>query len=269
VTDAVSDVYLERHAYWALPHLDAVSWRLYLPHLIAYALDHPDDPAMVVEGLIQSLRPPDRFPPRLGSLTEPQEEAVRVFLEAMALDPAGGVRDDARQALEEWWWPNPTARPTADEIARIRAEPTVYRDRVEADYRLAVPDTLGASGVRDIPSESRRVQTWGGSVCGDVPAVVALNVFARPPMTFDDALTRARSFFDPPPILAAVDVRGARRARRIEGLSHLNSPAEPQHLIVIVADAASVFMLTVRVGLREDAEAVAGHIAESFEVRTD
>src|SRR6187402_3333957 len=64
--DAPTDAYIEGHAFWGLPHLDAQSWRHYLAHLIGYALRHPDDPAMAIEGLVHSLRPPDRFPPRLG-----------------------------------------------------------------------------------------------------------------------------------------------------------------------------------------------------------
>src|SRR6187402_3576016 len=115
--DAPTDAYLERHAFWGLPHLDAQSWRHYLPHLIGYALHHPDDPAMAIEGLVRSLRPPDRFPPRLGSLNATQEGVLRTFLEGIASegkeDPA---RDDAQGALEEWWGPNPRARPTQADI---------------------------------------------------------------------------------------------------------------------------------------------------------
>jgi hypothetical protein len=47
--DAPNDEYLERFGFWAMPYLDARSWRHYLPRLIEYALAHPDDPAMVVE----------------------------------------------------------------------------------------------------------------------------------------------------------------------------------------------------------------------------
>ncbi len=101
--DAPTDSYVERHAFWALPHLDARSWRHYVPRLIEYASHHPDDPFMVIDGLVRSLRPPDRFPPRLGSLNERQEAAVRAFLERIALEPtAGSASEEAQQALEEW-----------------------------------------------------------------------------------------------------------------------------------------------------------------------
>src|SRR4029450_2090472 len=55
-------------AFWCLGSLDARSWRHYLPRLIDYAFRRPDDPAMVAEALVRSLRPPDRSPPRLGPL---------------------------------------------------------------------------------------------------------------------------------------------------------------------------------------------------------
>ena len=65
--DTPDDAYLERYAFWALPHLDAASWRHYLPRLIDYALRnlHEAGP-MVIDGLLASLRPPDREPPAWG-----------------------------------------------------------------------------------------------------------------------------------------------------------------------------------------------------------
>src|SRR6476661_8146570 len=50
-------------------YLEACSWRHYLPRLIDYSLRCPSDPAMVTEALVRSLRPPDRYPPRLGTLS--------------------------------------------------------------------------------------------------------------------------------------------------------------------------------------------------------
>src|SRR5215204_2855254 len=60
--DEPTDEYLERLTFWAMAYLDARSWRHYLPRLVEYALAHPDDPAMVVEATVRSLRPPDRVP---------------------------------------------------------------------------------------------------------------------------------------------------------------------------------------------------------------
>ena len=53
--DEPTDEYLEGFAFWAMPYLDARSWRHYLPRLIEYALAHPGDPHMVVEATVRSL----------------------------------------------------------------------------------------------------------------------------------------------------------------------------------------------------------------------
>src|SRR5512140_1520790 len=66
VLDALTDAYLEAYTFWGLAYLDPASWRHYLPYLIDYAFRHRDDPQMVVEGLLHSLRPPEREPPRLA-----------------------------------------------------------------------------------------------------------------------------------------------------------------------------------------------------------
>ena len=102
--DEPTDTYLEECAFWGLAYLDARSWRHYLPRLIDYASRHPDDPAMVIEALVRSLRPPDRYPPRLASLSSEQEEVLRAFLEHAALgDAMPHLQGEAQQALEEWW----------------------------------------------------------------------------------------------------------------------------------------------------------------------
>ena len=53
--DQPTDDYLQQYAYFALPHLDALSWRYYLPFLIDYSLRHataeaPPESSLVVEG---------------------------------------------------------------------------------------------------------------------------------------------------------------------------------------------------------------------------
>ena len=88
VQDEPTDAYLEGFTFWGLGYLDARSWRHYLPRLIDYAFRHPDDGAMVSEALLRSLRPPDRYPPRLATLTADQESVVRAFLEQAALGGA-------------------------------------------------------------------------------------------------------------------------------------------------------------------------------------
>ena len=152
-----------RFAFWGLGYLDARSWRHYLPRLIDYAFRCPTDPAMVTEALVRSLRPPDRYPPRLATLSADQEDVVRSFLEQAALgDAIPHVQAEAQQALEEWWLPNARCRPTAQETAALRAAPVAHRVVGDDVYQLSVPETFTGSGVRAIPEESRRVQTWGG-----------------------------------------------------------------------------------------------------------
>lgn len=111
VLDRPTDEYLERYAFWGLAHLDPLSWRHYLPRLMEYALHHPKDSAMVVEGLLFNLRPPDREPPRLGSLSGAQEAVVAAFLRAIAAAQDSGNREFAEQVLQEWWVPGALHRP--------------------------------------------------------------------------------------------------------------------------------------------------------------
>jgi hypothetical protein len=61
---------------------------------------------MVTEGLLGSLRPPDREPPRLGSLSGEQEAVVVAVLDLLAFDERSGCRELAMQVLEEYWVPN-------------------------------------------------------------------------------------------------------------------------------------------------------------------
>ena len=62
---------------------------------------------MAPEGLLYSLRPPDRQPPRLATLTPEQEAVIVAFLEALAFsDDTRLYQEDAMQILDEWWLPN-------------------------------------------------------------------------------------------------------------------------------------------------------------------
>jgi hypothetical protein len=112
VLDEPTDAYLERYTFWGQAYLDPASWRHYLARWIDYSMRHPGVPTtMVIEGLLASLRPPDREPPRLASLTPEQEEVVVAFLE----HAAGGFDRGydgalAQQALDEWWGPDPHYR---------------------------------------------------------------------------------------------------------------------------------------------------------------
>ncbi len=105
LVDAISDDYLEAHP-WGSGWLDATSWRHYLPFMMEYALRHIAEPSDVTDALLTSFRPPDRNPPRLGSLTKPQETAVLRFLDVMAYSEESGSRDLAALVLSEWWTPD-------------------------------------------------------------------------------------------------------------------------------------------------------------------
>jgi hypothetical protein len=106
VLDEPTDKYIETYTFWGLAYLDPASWRHYLPRLIDYTFRHMDDPAMAVEGLLFSLRPPDREPPRLASLTPDQEAVIVAFLEEVAFSEDSANRDFAMQVMEEWWIPD-------------------------------------------------------------------------------------------------------------------------------------------------------------------
>ncbi len=80
VLDEPTDDYLAAYAFEGILYLDAASWRHYLPLLIDYSLRHMhSSPSLAIEGLLWSLRPPER--------------------------------DLALQVLEEWWMPGALYRP--------------------------------------------------------------------------------------------------------------------------------------------------------------
>jgi hypothetical protein len=268
IDDAPNDTYFERFAFWGLGYLDAQSWRHYLARLMDYAARHPGDPAMVTEALVRSMRPPDRYPPRLASLTADQESAVREFLEQAALGRlCPSVQVEAQQALEEWWLPNPRSRPTGAEIAALRAAPVAVR-LVEGDvYRLSVPETLAGSGLREIAAESRRVQTWGGYLCGDAHTMVAVNVTPLALRSLPDSARTRAALFRGAAYRRPVAVRGSPLAERLDGLAHGDSPAEPQTLVLVLAAAgAELVTLSIRSWPREDLDREVARIVDSFEI---
>jgi hypothetical protein len=266
--DEPTDAYLESYAFWGVGYLDARSWRHYVPRLIDYAFRNPDDPAMVTEALVRSLRPPDRYPPRLAALSAEQEDVVRMFLEQAALGGAvPHLQPEAQQALEEWWLPNARCRPTAEETAALRAAPVAYR-LVSGDvYRLSVPETFSGSGVRAIPTESRRVQTWGGYLCGDAHTVVAVNVTPLRVRSLADAVRAHTVNFRDPVSPRSIVVRGSSRAERLDGLTHGDSPAEPHTLVMVFAATGDELVtLSIRSWPREDLGREVERMLDSFEI---
>ena len=110
--DLVTDDYLERFLY-GISYVDAASWRHYLPHFIKYALRHVEAGSDVVDALLGTLRPPDRDPPRLASLTPKQEAVVARVLDLLAFAPESAHQELACQVLEEWWAPGALDRKAA------------------------------------------------------------------------------------------------------------------------------------------------------------
>ena len=266
--DEPTDTYLERFAFWGLAFLDARSWRHYLPRLIDYAFRCPDDPAMVTEALVQSLRPPDPYPPRLASLDVDQEGVVRSFLEQVALgDAVPHVHVEAQQALEEWWLPNPRSRPTAQDVAGLRAAPVVDRVVIGDVYRLSLPDTFTGSGVKTIPQESRRVQTWGGNLCGDAWTVVAINVTPLAVRSLSESVRARSDWFREVRSTRSIVVTGSPHAERLDGFAPNGSPAEPQTLTMVLAKAGDELVaLSIRSWPRDDVARGVERIIESFAI---
>lgn len=266
--DEPTDAYFEGFAFWGVGYLDARSWRHYLPRLIEYALRRQDDPAMVAEALIRSLRPPDRYPPRLATLTADQEDVVRSFLELAALgDAMPHLQTDAQQALEEWWLPNARSRPTADETAALRAAPVAHRLVAGDVCRVSVPETFVGSGARSIPEESRRVQTWGGYLCGDAHTVVAVNVTPFDARPLVESVRARTALFRDTVSARPIVVAGSPHAERLDGLTHGDSPAEPQTLAIIFAEAGhELVTLSVRSWPRGDLDREVERILESFAI---
>jgi hypothetical protein len=110
--DSISDGYLEKYR-WGVTYLDAASWRHYLPYLVEYTFRHMRDGSDVGDALLNSLRPPDREPPRLASLNAEQEVLVTQFLDALAFGEQSAHQELACQVLEEWWVPGALYRGVA------------------------------------------------------------------------------------------------------------------------------------------------------------
>ena len=89
--DQLTDEYIERH-HLGVAHLGPASWRI--PYPIAYALRNASDGrSMAIDSLLTSLRPPDREPPRLASLSRAQEEVIVSFLDVLAFDEGSAWQD--------------------------------------------------------------------------------------------------------------------------------------------------------------------------------
>jgi hypothetical protein len=263
--DAPSDEYLERFAFWAMPYLDARSWRHYLPRLIEYTLEHPSDPHMVTEALVRSLRPPDRVAARLATLTPEQEAVIVELLEMIAVDDRPhDARDDAIAALEEWWLPGARLRTSA--TSSTSREAIRDADVGGGEYRLTLPSTLTGGGVHHVPEEHRTIETWGGMLRLDVYADVFVNAHSLVHRSWRTTLRQVERWLVPH-TRRWVEVAGARKALRLEGTTYRYSPAEPERTTVVLALARDqIVSLTVRAVERADVQDELERIIRSFTI---
>ena len=134
-------------------------------------------------------------------------------------------------------------------------------------YRLEIPETLAGSGTRDIPEESRRVEAWSGYLRGDAHTAVAVNVSPIALRSLSDAIEARLVLYRTTPTRRPVDVRGARQAVRLDGLTHGDSPAEPLMLTLVFAeDGKSLILLSCRAWPRDDVAVDIERIVNSFEL---
>ena len=263
--DEPTDAYFEGFAFWGLGYLDARSWRHYLPRLIDYAFRHPDDPSMVTEALVRSLRPPDRVSARLPTLTPEQEAVIVELLKMIAVDERRhGAREDAIAALEEWWLPGARQRTAAMSPDAIEA--TSFAEVGGGAYRLTLPSTLTGGGIHRVPEEQRTIETWGGMLRPDVYADVFVNAHSLVHRSWRTVLRQVERWLVPR-ARRWIEVAGAQKALRLQGTTYRYSPAEPERTTVVLALARDqIVSLTVRAVERADVQAELDRIIESFRI---
>ena len=149
----------------------------------------------------------------------------------------------------------------------MRAAPVAHRVVGGDVYRLSVPEMFSGSGVRSIPEESRRVQTWGGYLCGDAHTVVAVNVTPLDVRSLAESVRARTTLFRDPVSPRSIVVPGSPRAERLDGLTHGDSPAEPQTLAMVFAIARDELVtLSIRSWPRDDLDREVERIIDSFEI---
>jgi hypothetical protein len=114
IADDPSDSYVEEN-HWGIHHLDAESWRHYLPILCEYSTQNMSNTlSSAVDTFLFSLRPPDRNPPRFGILTQADRQQIVSLLDRLAFDNASVWQEEAMLALEEYWAPGALYRGAND-----------------------------------------------------------------------------------------------------------------------------------------------------------
>jgi len=125
-----------------------------------------------------------------------------------------------------------------------------------------------SSEARHIAEESRTVEVWRGILCGDVPTVVAVNLTPLGDRHLRHILERASSGLQAASVGShSVNVPGATRSQRLDGMTRGNSPAESERITLVAAVVGQgAVLLTVRSWPRDDVEAAMDRIVSSFEI---
>ena len=124
-----------------------------------------------------------------------------------------------------------------------------------------------AAALGTIPEESRRVQAWGGYLCGDAHTVVAVNVTPLGRRSLAESVRASTTWFRAARSPRSIGVPGSPRAERLEGLALAGNPAEPQTLTMVFAIARDELVtLSIRSWPRADLDREVERIHGSFEI---
>jgi len=105
IVDEISPDYLEAF-FLGISHLDAVSWRYYLPYLLGYSVQNIRNPnSHAVDAFLSNLRPPDREPPWFSLLSSAEKNVIVSVLDKLAFSDESEWQEQAIVALEEYWAP--------------------------------------------------------------------------------------------------------------------------------------------------------------------
>ena len=111
------------------------------------------------------------------------------------------------------------------------------------------------------------MQTWGGYLCGDAHTVVAVNVTPLEMRSLADSVRARTTLFRNAVSPRSIVVPGSPRAERLDGLTHGESPEEPQTLAMVFAVAGGeLITLSIRSWPRDDLDREVERILGSLEI---
>jgi len=99
---SIPDEYLVQYQN-GLIYLDAQSWRYYLPAFLRHAVCNANRVSPATDACLSNLRPPDKEPPRLKTISPTERTAIVSALEYLAFDLGSVYQETACQVLEEYW----------------------------------------------------------------------------------------------------------------------------------------------------------------------